>query len=325
MLRDEFGRELRHLRITVTGECNYSCIFCHSEGENPSREELTAEEASVVARAAAELGVKFFKLTGGEPLMCKEIVEIVRSIKDSTGGEVSITTNGYFLEGEADALVSAGLDRANVSLHSLNRETYRLITGVDGLEKVKRGIGILRQYGLPLKLNFVLLRQNLHELWSLLEYASSIGANVNLIELLPLGLGERNFGDLFVDVMGVIPLLETRSTRVERRALQSRPAYFLDSGIRVEIIGSFCNPKFCEKCTKLRLTHDLKLKPCLMRSDNLLDLHTVLHSDLTPEEKVEAVKELIRRANDMREPYFRYSGDACVSADGRYIGKGRSL
>ncbi len=323
MLKDSYGRKLLHLRISVTYRCNYNCVFCHREGELNGRDFLTPEYVELAGIAASKLGIKFFKLTGGEPLIRDDIADIVYRLKTSTKGEVSITSNGYFLYDRIDKLVDAGLDRINVSLHSLRRENYVHITGVSGLEKVLKGLELAKDYGLPVKLNFVLTRYNYMELSDLLDFASKNGFNINIIELIPVGMGSFVFDKIFYSIYNVARELEKLAVKKTVRDLQSRPVYILPTGIRVELIGSYCNPKFCAKCTKMRLTHDGKLKPCINRNDNLVDVRPIFEGNLEKSEKISLLMEAFKEANKHREPFFRLDKGLCRSYDGKITGKPR--
>ncbi|RLE83628.1 MAG: GTP 3',8-cyclase MoaA, partial [Thermoprotei archaeon] len=142
MLVDRFGRPILHLRISVTMACNYACIYCHREGELGSKraDELKPYEIYLVAKAASELGIRKFKLTGGEPLLRDDIVEVVNLLNSLQPLDLALTTNGYFLSEYAYELKRAGLRRVNISIPSLRKEIYREITGVDGLDKVLKGV-----------------------------------------------------------------------------------------------------------------------------------------------------------------------------------------
>ncbi|RLE86995.1 MAG: GTP 3',8-cyclase MoaA, partial [Thermoprotei archaeon] len=169
MLKDRFKRPLLHLRITVTMACNYACIYCHREGELGSRrpDELKPYEIYLIGKAASELGIRKFKLTGGEPLLRDDIFEIVNLLNSLQPLDLALTTNGYFLLEYAYKLREAGLRRVNVSIPSLRREVYREITGVDGLEKTLKGVEAAIDAGFnPVKINYVLLRGfNEDEFW----------------------------------------------------------------------------------------------------------------------------------------------------------------
>jgi len=327
VLVDGFGRPLTNLRISLTSECNYSCIFCHREGEGSAPDALSAEDVELVASAAYFHGVRAFKLTGGEPLLRPDIVEVVSRLKGvGRGVEVSMTTNGFFLHEQVGRLVEAGLDRVNVSLHGVGPEVYTRMTGMPGSERVLRGLRAAKDNGLPVKLNFVLTALNAGELPRLLDFASSMELDINLIELIPTGRGREVFSSLYLPVEKVLPVLHARAARVERRSLHNRPIFLMPEGVRVEVIANYCNPLFCMGCTRIRLTHDAKLKPCLNRNDDLVDVSAVLRDPaLSREEKVERLEEAIRVANSKREPFFKLVNGYCATADGRVLGKPRSI
>lgn len=325
MLKDDYNRPLTHLRISITHKCNYKCIFCHREGETPSEDFLTVDDIALVAEASRKLGIRFYKLTGGEPLIREDIVDTVRILKDITKEEVSITTNGYFLKDLAGELVNAGLNRVNVSLHSLKDNVYAKITSVNALDRVLEGLKILRDYGIPVKLNVVVVKYNLEELFNIIDFASSNGFDLNVIELIPVNVPENLFDELHVSIDGIEGMLSRRAVKRYTRQLQARPVYVLDSGIKVELVKSFCNPVFCSNCTKIRLTHDGMFKPCIMRSNNLVDIRHILRSNLSYREKIDLIVKKIIETNKKRAPYFQFRGNSCVSIDGRYYRKGDKL
>ena len=156
-LTDPYNRPVSNIRISLTPRCNLSCIYCHAEGENAPESEMPAEDIREIMRVAAKFGIRSVKFTGGEPLLRKDLVSIVESVPE--GIESSITTNGIFLAPLAAELKRAGLKRVNVSLDSLNHETYKKITGSDHLDEVLEGIRTALEVGLtPVKLNMVVLK-----------------------------------------------------------------------------------------------------------------------------------------------------------------------
>lgn len=316
MLFDRYGRPLDNLRITVTTACNYSCVFCHREGEDTNNTQLTPDQITDVATAAYSLDIRKFKITGGEPLLREDLPEIIHSLKSiGKDVEVSLTTNGYLLEDKLNRLVDRGLDRVNVSLHAVSPQTYVAVTQVKGQDKVLRGLSLAKEYSLPVKLNYVLTKANVGELEKVLDYASKMGFNVNLIELIPQGKGKEIFDKLYVPAEEVLPLLESKSSRVEVRPLHSRPIFKLETGIQVEVIANYCNPFFCAGCTRIRLTHDGKLKTCLNRDDNLVDIRNTLMD--RSHEKLYKLRESIIKANFLREPFFKINGYGATTYDGK--------
>ncbi len=291
MMVDSFGRVVTGLRIALTPHCNLNCIYCHHEGEAKPNGEISDEMVVSVARAAAALGVRSLKFTGGEPLLRPGLAGLIARMPQEL--DISLTTNGIFLAEQAGPLAEAGLDRVNVSLDSLRPEVYRAITaGRDGdLEKVLAGIDAAKAAGLlPIKLNVVVLKENEAEIDDLIDFCREKGLILQLIELLDLGhLG------LSGNIDAIERQLAARAERVRTRQMHRRKKYFLD-GAEVEVVRPMDNTEFCANCTRLRVTSDGKIKPCLLRSDNLVDIGTC---------DCERIMELLQEANARREPYFR--------------------
>ncbi|RLG73903.1 MAG: GTP 3',8-cyclase MoaA [Thermoprotei archaeon] len=311
VLADRYGRPLMHLRISVTMACNYACIYCHREGELGSRrpDELKPHEIYLIGKAASELGIRKFKLTGGEPLLRDDIVEVVSLLNSLQPLDLALTTNGYFLSEYAYELKRAGLRRVNVSIPSLRREIYREITGVDGLEKVLEGVKAAISAGFnPVKINYVLLRGfNENEFWDFVECARNLGAILQVIELQPEGLGSKNYEKLHVNLSSFEETIKEKASKVVyRRYMHNRPQYYVDGGI-VEFVRPTCNPDFCMHCTRLRITANGSIKTCLFLKP-VIDLKSILMNESYDDKvKVEKIKEAIVKANELREPYYKVS------------------
>jgi cyclic pyranopterin phosphate synthase len=300
---DSYGRKVTGIRIALTPHCNLRCIYCHHEGELLPGGEIPGEMVVSIAKAAAELGMRSVKLTGGEPLLRKDLDLIIARIPQSL--DISITTNGILLAERAEALARAGLDRVNVSLDSLQPNRYCQITGgrPGDLEKVLSGIDASREADLlPIKLNFVVLKRNESEVPEMIDFCRRRGLILQLIELLDIQ-GQGISGD----IEGIERSLAAGADSILTREMHRRKKYFLD-GAEVEVVRPMDNTEFCAHCTRLRVTSDGKIKPCLLRSDNLVKIDSC---------DPERVKELLRVANSRREPYF---GKVCRSvADATFI------
>lgn len=306
VLVDRFGRPVTNLRISLTNECNLNCFYCHREGQTLNFEDMKPEEIERIVRIASQLGIKKVKLTGGEPTIRKDIVEIVRRIRPYVE-DLSMTTNGTTMKLLAEPLKEAGLDRVNISLDTLDREKYKAITGFDVLPQVLEGIDKAVKLFHPVKLNMVVMKGlNDGEIWDMINYAAQKNAILQLIEIevpremedswffkkyfYPLKPLEEKFGEIAVDV--------------KERRMHRRKKYFIptDYGIaEVEVVRSMHNTIFCANCTRIRLTSTGHLKTCLLRRDDLVDILTPIRNNASDEELIE----IFKRAILMREPYWR--------------------
>ncbi len=317
---DRFGRPIKNLRIAVTERCNLACIYCHREGSylyalyrcyrSDRSEELPLDAIEKIGVVAREFGIEAVKITGGEPLLREDILDVVRVFKELGFRDISMVTNGLLLEDKAYALREAGLNRINVSLPSIDPKRYSLVTRYgreDGVEKVIKGIQAAIDAGLkPVKINTVVLRGiNDDEISSLMEIAASLGAMLQLIELQsPQGFSEEFFKKYFVPLLPIEKALEEKASKVIiRKDLHGRKILFFDNGLRVEIVRPMYNPEFCKRCTRIRVTAKGEWKPCLLREDNHVDFSKFLKND----NAIEEIRKAFLKAVANREPFFRNS------------------
>jgi len=305
-LVDSYGRPLLNLRIALTKPCNLHCSFCHAEGEDKNVEnsvEMTAEEVVRIARIAVNLGVSKIKLTGGEPLLRKDIVQIVKGIAALPGlEELSMTTNGTLLEPLARELRMSGLKRVNINLPTLDGETYCKLTG-GRLENVLGGVKAAVEAGLnPVKLNMLVLKGvNDSHVPEMMDFARKIGAVLQLIELEPVNVSSEYYGEFHKPLDEYEEMLRQKAVKIEtRKHMQNRHVYHLPD-LKVEVVHPIENTEFCMHCTRLRVTSDGKLKPCLMRNDNLVDILTLMRNGATDNE----LTRLFKLANQRRQPYSK--------------------
>ncbi|MEJ5327736.1 MAG: GTP 3',8-cyclase MoaA [Candidatus Bathyarchaeia archaeon] len=304
-LIDRYGRPLLNLRIAVTPRCNLRCDYCHKEGEecsaNSITEEMTAEEIVRIAKIAVELGISRIKLTGGEPLMRKDLCEIVKGISAIPGvKDLSMTTNGSMLGARAQELRACGLRRVNISLPTLNKEVYRKLTEGQ-IENVLDGVKAAVEAGFqPVKLNMVVLNGvNFDDVPEMMDFARQTGTILQLIELDPVNVDETYFSVYHNFLNEHEEMLRQKAVKIEtRRFMNNRHIYYLPD-VTVEVVHPTENGEFCAHCTRLRVTSDGKLKTCLMRNDNLVDVLTPMRRGAGDKE----LKELFVRANQLREPY----------------------
>lgn len=305
VLLDNYGRPLLNLRIALTKPCNLQCSYCHGEGEDKNefnyKAEMKAEEIIRIAKIAVSLGVSRIKLTGGEPLMRKDILQIVKGIADIPGlEELSMTTNGTLLAPIAKDLHANGLKRVNISLPTINEDTYCQLTG-GKLENVLRGVEAAVEAGLnPVKLNMLVLKGvNESQVDEMIDFARQTGAILQLIELEPINISREYYEAHHKPLDDYEEMLRQKALDVEsRRYMQNRRIYRLP-GVSVEIVHPIENSEFCRYCTRMRVTSDGKLKPCLMRNDNLVDILTPMRNGVSDEE----LMEIFKLANERRQPY----------------------
>ena len=282
---DAHGRIIDYLRISITDRCNERCLYCMPEGYKgweSTRDHLTAEEIIRVVRVAAGIGFRRFRLTGGEPLVRHDILDIVQGMKEIPGVEdIGLSTNGTKLAPLARPLRDAGVRSLNVSLDALDPQVYREVTGGD-LNLVLAGIRAAAAVGFErIKLNCVLMRGvNENEIWPLVLFAAEHGFPLRFIELMPLTrsevLTEKNFFPIG-DAMRLLSGRDELMPQPDARIGNGPAAYHLlkHTGALVGFIGALTNLHFCDHCNKMRLTADGKIRPCLGNHGEL-DLRAVL-------------------------------------------------
>lgn len=276
------GQVVDYLRLSVTDRCNYRCVYCMPpEGVPfiPHEDILSYEDMEFFVQAAAEMGISKIRVTGGEPLVRKGVPDLIRLLRAVPGiGGISLTTNGALLSRFAEALKTAGLDRVNISLDSLDRERYRFLTRGGDLDAVLEGVEAALQFSLvPVKLNVVMMPELLSELADFVSLTRDRPLHVRFIEWMPVGgCGPRSPGDSLAkaDVMDVLRQLGAGGLG-ELEPVGSPggwgPAHyykFPDHAGTLGFIGSMSD-HFCGECNRLRLTADGRLKNCLFSDDEI--------------------------------------------------------
>lgn len=282
-LRDKFGRDIKYLRVSVTDRCNFHCKYCmpsHDFNNIPHSKVLSYEEMLFAIEVFSEIGVKKIRVTGGEPLVRKDIGSFLERIGHIKGiEETTLTTNGALLKKFTDEIKSAGIRRINVSLDSLREERYKDITGGFDLEKIIDGIKHAQRSGIgPVKTNMVVIRgYNDDEILDFCEFSAKNRIITRFIEFMPIG----NFGEWkeenIVTGKEILERIKKKYDLVQmKKANLAGPAqnYELSNGAMIGIITPISN-HFCSECDKLRLTSDGKLRPCLL-SDAEIDLTEVI-------------------------------------------------
>jgi cyclic pyranopterin phosphate synthase len=302
-LIDPFGRAITYLRVSVTDRCDFRCVYCMSEDMTflPKRDLLTLEELDRVCTAFVERGVRKLRITGGEPLVRRDIMTLFESLSrhlDSGAlDELTVTTNGSQLSRYASELAACGVRRINVSLDTLDPVKFKAITRWGDLGKVLAGIDAAQAAGLRVKVNAVALKGvNEDEIETLLMWAHGRGMDLTLIEVMPLGEIQTHRVDQF------LPLSVVRARLMERYALEDLaertggPARY----VRVKETGGklgFITPlthNFCESCNRVRLTCTGKLYMCLGQED-AADLRTPVRQSESNERLMQAIDDAISR------------------------------
>jgi len=294
---DTFGRTVDYLRISITDRCNERCLYCLPENYSswlPRGEILGYDEMLAIVLVAVRLGFKRFRVTGGEPLIRPGVVEFIRDLIGTPGVEsVQLTTNGTRLPELAGPLFAAGLRRINVSLDALDPVVYRSITQGE-VGPVLRGVRLAKELGFAsIKLNTVLMRgRNDSEIFRLLDFAAEHDIAIRFIELMPVSLTEMLSEKNFFPVTELLAVLrrEDEPEPVTESFGFGPAKYFRlkKRGVTVGLIGALSDLHFCERCNKMRLTCDGKLRPCLGNH-----LETDLKPALRPQIDFSRLRELI--------------------------------
>ena len=262
---------------------------------------MTVEEIVRVTKIAVSLGIARIKLTGGEPLLRKDLPEIISGIAAIPGlKDLSLTTNGLLLKGMAKELFQRGLKRVNISLPSTNAETYHKLTN-GNLQQALAGVKAAVEAGFcPVKLNMVILQDvNEGDVPAMIEYARQTGTVLQLIELDPINVTSNYYQTHHRSLDEQEQMLREKAETIEKRPfMHNRLIYHLPN-VTVEVVHPIENSDFCMHCTRMRVTSDGKLKPCLMRNDNLTDVLTAIRKGANDEQ----LKQLFITANSLREPY----------------------
>lgn len=305
-LVDQFQRRITYVRMSVTDRCDLRCTYCMPERMEflPRREVLSLEELHKLALGFIARGVTRIRLTGGEPLVRRDMIELVRALGRTIGNngpdgglqELTLTTNGTRLAEFADDLFAAGVRRINVSLDTLDRDTFAKLSRRDSLDKVLEGLAAAKAAGLRVKLNTVALKGvNEHEIADLVGWAHGQGFDATLIEVMPLGEVEEDRVDHYLPLDGVRAQFEQRWTLRPSGHRTGGPARYFDiaeTGGRLGLITPLTN-NFCDGCNRIRITATGQLYACLGGNERV-DLRAALRSDAPQERLAEALDTAMR-------------------------------
>lgn len=303
VLRDSYNRPIRDLRVSLTDRCNFRCFYCLPHGEPPiapKEKMLSYEEIEYVCEIFVSLGIEKIRLTGGEPMLRRDIETIIRKLTKFKPGlhDLALTTNGYFLPERAQSLKDAGLDRVTISLDSLKRNVFKQMTGVDVLDKVLAGISAAKQAGLePIKINAVIVRgHNEDEVADFAAFAREHDVKMRFIEFMPLDSGHEWSRADVVSGKEIRERIEARFPLVPvdvARGSETSSRYRFADGApgEIGIIAPVTEP-FCGACSRIRLTADGQIRTCLFSTVEH-SLRDVVRSGASRAEIVEYIESVI--------------------------------
>jgi len=283
MLIDPFKRKISYVRVSVTDRCDFRCTYCMSENMEflPKRDVLSLEELDRLCSTFIDLGVKKLRITGGEPLVRKNIMQLFNNLGKKLGHgleELTLTTNGSQLDRYAKDLFDTGVRRINVSLDSLEKNKFKKITRIGDLDKVINGIMVAKKAGLKIKINTVALKEvNDNEILNLVNWCGENKFSLTFIEVMPMGeIGEKR-SDQYMPLTEVKSLIQTKYSLTEDSLRTGGPARYVHCHETDQKIG-FITPhthNFCELCNRVRITCTGEMYMCLGQQDKA-DLKTPL-------------------------------------------------
>ena len=304
MLRDSYNRPIRDLRVSLTDRCNFRCFYCLPHGEPPiapKEQMLSYEEIDYVCEIFVSLGIEKIRLTGGEPMLRRDIETIIRKLsrlKASGLQDLALTTNGYYLPDRAQSLKDAGLDRVTISLDSLKRDVFKRMTGVDVLDKVLNGIAATKKAGLdPIKINAVIVRgHNEDEVADFAAFAREHDVKMRFIEFMPLDSGHEWAREDVVSGKEIRERINERFPLIRvdvARGSDTSSRYRFADGApgEIGIIAPVTEP-FCGACSRIRLTSDGQIRTCLFSTIEH-SLRDVIRSGASREEIVDYIRSVI--------------------------------
>ena len=305
-LKDSYGREIRDLRVSLTDRCNFRCFYCLPHGEPPiapKEQMLSYEEIEYVCEIFVSLGIEKLRLTGGEPMLRRDIETIIQklaALKQKGLHDLALTTNGYFLPDRAQALKDAGLDRITISVDSLKREVFKEMTGVDVLDRVLAGIEAAKRAGLqPIKINAVIVRgHNEDEVVDFAAFAREHDVKMRFIEFMPLDSGHDWSREMVVSGREIRERISERfplvASDVVRGSETSSRYRFADGGLgEIGIIAPVSEP-FCGACSRIRLTADGQIRTCLFSTVEH-SLRDVVRSGASRDEIIEYIEGVVMK------------------------------
>src|SRR5437870_3120156 len=328
LLKDSYGRAIRDLRLSLTDRCNFRCFYCLPHGEPPAAPKsamLSYEEIEYVSEIFVSLGIEKIRMTGGEPMLRRDIETITRKLAalKPRVTDLALTTNGYFLPERAESLKEAGLDRVTISLDSLKRDVFRRMTGVDVLDRVLEGINAARRAALtPIKINAVIVRgHNEEEVADFAAFAREFDVRMRFIEFMPLDSGHEWSHEMVVPGREIFRRIHERFPLVPintERGSDTSTRYLFGDGApgEIGIIAPVTEP-FCGACSRIRLTADGQIRTCLFSTVEH-SLRDVVRDGASRQETIDFIESVVMK----KEPrhYINDPGFVTPSRSMSFIG-----
>lgn len=315
-MKDKFGREIDYLRISVTDNCNLRCIYCIDENSvfQENKNILSDDEIFRITKGCAELGIRKIRITGGEPLVRKNIEKLIFRLNSIEGiDEIYITTNGVLLGEKVEELKKSGLTGVNISLDSLKEERFKLLTKFNSLDKVLFAIDKALELGIKVKINTVIINDiNKDEILEFVELTKDKNVDIRFIELMPIGAARKHNGIKNISILDLIKR-EYKNIIEEQRRRSCGPAKYIRVDNYKGRIGfiSAMSDCFCEECNRIRLTSEGFLKKCLHFNYGV-NLKEYINNNISDEKLSNIIYE-----NIYDKPEKHLFGDVCENKENR--------
>ncbi|NRT80021.1 GTP 3',8-cyclase MoaA [Clostridium beijerinckii] len=297
-MNDQYGRKIDYMRVSVTDRCNLRCFYCMPNGIQLVKHSdiLPYEELLRICKVAIQLGIKKFKVTGGEPLVRKDCIKFIGKLKAlPTVEQVTLTTNGTLLESYFDELCESGIDAINISIDTMDGELYNQITGSSkyDVSKIIDMIPILIERGIRVKINAVILAETLENAFALASIAEQYQVDIRFIELMPIGEGEKIKNVSAKELLRIIQNRYPDLHKVKEKR-GNGPAHYYGAKSLLGCLGVIdaVSNSFCSKCNRVRLTSSGQLKPCLCYDDSV-DLRKLIREGASDDMLLEVMENAI--------------------------------
>jgi len=297
-LLDLYGRNIDYIRISITDKCNFRCKYCMPEGEGNTllnKEILTFDEIIKICKSASNLGIRKVKITGGEPLLREDVIDLIKCIKElPLINNVTLTTNGVFLYDKVHELKNSGIDSINISLDTLNKEKFNDMTRRNEFDRVIKGIKEAIKLGIRIKINCVPIKDfNYDEIADIAFISKYKDIDVRFIEMMPIGIGNSFKGISNIEILDILENKYGAFTQIENSSDNGPALYYKNKNFRGRIgFISAISKEFCKNCNRIRITADGFLKPCLCYSSGI-DLKKLIRNGISEQELISEMKNAI--------------------------------